>query len=126
MPSSPSAPGGRPPPGNMRLQELLQDDADFTYDRLIQLDSAIPRKGLPYKSLQLFERVRWRHKSKRVAEDDSGECSICLDEYEHDDWIKVLPCGGKHFFHECCVIKWFKEQTKCPLCRHDCSKPAIK
>jgi len=48
--------------------------------------------------------------------DESPECSICQDVFDHQKVIKRTPCG--HFFHEECLASWLEKFAKtCPLCR---------
>lgn len=43
-------------------------------------------------------------------------CSICLDEYEDGEMVRMLPCG--HVFHTDCILPWLTErQACCPLCK---------
>jgi len=44
------------------------------------------------------------------------ECSVCKEELELGETIVRLPVC-KHSFHSECVLKWFKMQNWCPICR---------
>ncbi|ONK54743.1 uncharacterized protein A4U43_UnF12040 [Asparagus officinalis] len=43
-------------------------------------------------------------------------CSICLQEYEAKEEIRVLP-NCTHGFHVNCVDRWLLLHSSCPLCR---------
>lgn len=44
------------------------------------------------------------------------ECCVCLCGFQADEEVSELSC--KHFFHKCCLGKWFdNKHTTCPLCR---------
>jgi len=43
-------------------------------------------------------------------------CSICLEEYEEGEMLRMLPCH--HLFHTECIIPWLTERfPNCPLCK---------
>lgn len=45
-------------------------------------------------------------------------CPICITEFEEGDDLRVLPCEGKHKFHQNCVDPWLLQISGlCPLCR---------
>ncbi|KAH6914059.1 RING-7 protein [Coprinopsis sp. MPI-PUGE-AT-0042] len=47
-------------------------------------------------------------------------CPICIVDFEEGDDVRVLPCEGKHAFHQSCVDPWLLElSTSCPICRQD-------
>lgn len=47
-------------------------------------------------------------------------CPICIVDFESGDDLRVLPCEGKHKFHQACVDPWLLElSSSCPLCRED-------
>ncbi|KAM7275218.1 hypothetical protein ACFE04_017084 [Oxalis oulophora] len=44
------------------------------------------------------------------------ECVICLEEFQDDDALRLLPkCD--HMFHRDCIDKWFARKVICSLCR---------
>jgi hypothetical protein len=53
---------------------------------------------------------------------NSNECSICRDNFNPNDDVRVLLC--KHYFHKSCIDQWLsQENVRCPLCRHDNRQP---
>ncbi|KAG0438291.1 E3 ubiquitin-protein ligase [Dictyocoela muelleri] len=44
-----------------------------------------------------------------------ANCSICLNDYNPKEMIKILPCD--HHFHEGCIDEWFNIDDICPLCK---------
>eukprot|EP00411_Alexandrium_monilatum_P110750 CAMPEP_0175685930 /NCGR_PEP_ID=MMETSP0097-20121207/27612_1 /TAXON_ID=311494 /ORGANISM="Alexandrium monilatum, Strain CCMP3105" /LENGTH=316 /DNA_ID=CAMNT_0016992917 /DNA_START=55 /DNA_END=1001 /DNA_ORIENTATION=- len=54
------------------------------------------------------EEGRWLGKS----------CSICLQDFQAGDLLRVLPCG--HGFHKTCVDEWLRRASACPMrCQED-------
>ncbi|CAO3649878.1 unnamed protein product [Cunninghamella blakesleeana] len=54
--------------------------------------------------------------TKPTNEDD--ECTICLDQLQFNDDIRILPC--KHTFHVNCIDDWLTSyKTQCPYCNYD-------
>jgi hypothetical protein len=50
------------------------------------------------------------------AEQEGQMCSICTDEFNKGEDIRVLPCN--HVFHPACVDPWLLDVSgTCPLCR---------
>lgn len=45
-------------------------------------------------------------------------CPICIMDFEEGDDLRLLPCDGKHRFHQSCVDPWLLElSSSCPICR---------
>ncbi|EAU80868.2 hypothetical protein CC1G_03044 [Coprinopsis cinerea okayama7 len=52
----------------------------------------------------------------RVAYNCIERCLICLDDYDHEDDIRIMNC--RHAFHKDCVDKWLQTgKNNCPACR---------
>jgi len=51
---------------------------------------------------------------------DRTACCICMNDYQNDDNLKILPC--LHRFHEDCVNTWLKKKGLCPICKVDVRK----
>ncbi|XP_058104058.1 RING-H2 finger protein ATL52-like isoform X2 [Magnolia sinica] len=47
---------------------------------------------------------------------EGTDCSVCLNEFQEDERLKLLPkCS--HAFHLHCIDTWLKSHSNCPLCR---------
>ncbi|XP_002522602.2 RING-H2 finger protein ATL54 [Ricinus communis] len=47
---------------------------------------------------------------------EGTDCSVCLNEFEEDETLRLLPkCS--HAFHIPCIDTWLRSHTNCPLCR---------
>lgn len=84
-------------------------DREWTYERMLELDEALVRRGgLSATTLKtLLKPVR----GIRV------ECAICMEQSTPRDKMARLVCT--HAFHCACLQTWLAEKHTCPLCRHD-------
>lgn len=71
--------------------------------------SGINRKVI--ESLPMF-----RFSSLR-GQKDGLECAVCLNKFEADEVLRLLP-KCKHAFHVECVDTWLDAHSTCPLCRY--------
>ncbi|KAL3515506.1 hypothetical protein ACH5RR_022408 [Cinchona calisaya] len=47
---------------------------------------------------------------------EGTECSVCLNEFQDDETLRLLPkCN--HAFHIPCIDTWLRSHTNCPNCR---------
>ncbi|KAI3947139.1 hypothetical protein MKX01_011750 [Papaver californicum] len=45
----------------------------------------------------------------------SGGCIICLEDFIDKEEVIMMRC--EHRFHSACLLRWFEENSSCPLCR---------
>ncbi|XP_041015230.1 RING-H2 finger protein ATL52-like [Juglans microcarpa x Juglans regia] len=56
---------------------------------------------------------------------DGAECSVCLNEFEEDETLRLLPkCS--HAFHVPCIDTWLRSHTNCPMCRAPIVKNTVQ
>jgi len=68
------------------------------------------------EELEMFQITRWKGSSEDP--DDLNRCTICLEDFEFDEELRMLPCS--HCFHKACVDHWLlRQQRRCPLCMQD-------
>ncbi|KAH6779481.1 hypothetical protein C2S52_010718 [Perilla frutescens var. hirtella] len=72
-------------------------------------NSGIDRKVI--ESLPMF-----RFSSLR-GQKEGLECAVCLNKFEADEVLRLLP-KCKHAFHVECVDTWLEAHSTCPLCRY--------
>ncbi|KAL0346048.1 UNVERIFIED_CONTAM: RING-H2 finger protein ATL43 [Sesamum radiatum] len=54
--------------------------------------------------------------SSLMGQKDGLECTVCLNRFEPDEVLRLLP-KCKHAFHVECVDTWLDAHSTCPLCR---------
>lgn len=53
------------------------------------------------------------------------ECAVCLNEFEDDETLRLLPkCD--HVFHLECIDMWLASHTTCPVCRADLAAETVE
>ncbi|CAH8323149.1 unnamed protein product [Eruca vesicaria subsp. sativa] len=46
----------------------------------------------------------------------SQECSVCLNEFQEEEKLRIIP-NCSHLFHIDCIDIWLQNNANCPLCR---------
>lgn len=53
------------------------------------------------------------------------ECAVCLNEFEDDETLRLIPkCD--HVFHPECIDAWLESHTTCPVCRADLTPEPVE
>lgn len=83
----------------------------YSYDQIHAMFYLVNYKNM---YLTFFKKGKNRIASEANSHHD---CSICIDSFCADTAKVVhLPCG--HFYHEKCILEWFKTKFTCPFCRY--------
>ncbi|KAL7745617.1 hypothetical protein ACLKA6_009839 [Drosophila palustris] len=53
--------------------------------------------------------------AERIRISSHVSCVICSEQYKAADNIYAGTCG--HVFHWTCLLRWWEESKKCPVCR---------
>lgn len=53
----------------------------------------------------------------KIQEEDTLQCSVCLDDFVIGMEAKEMPC--KHKFHGDCLLPWLELHCSCPVCRYE-------
>lgn len=83
--------------------------------------SASQREAPPQESSSSTDSGRVSNTTALFTTTMSTSCSICIDDFEEGETIRLLPrCG--HAFHTDCILPWLTERQGCCPC---CKAPVI-
>ncbi|KAG8373410.1 hypothetical protein BUALT_Bualt11G0021400 [Buddleja alternifolia] len=69
--------------------------------------------GLPQSVIDSIAVFRYKDGEGLI---EGKDCSVCLNEFEEDESLRLLPkCS--HAFHLPCIDTWLRSHKNCPLCR---------
>ncbi|GMN48966.1 hypothetical protein TIFTF001_018135 [Ficus carica] len=87
-----------------------QDD----HDSFIALSPAMWNRGLDESVIR--ELPTFQFKGGEMEERSVFGCVVCLNEFQVQDTLRVLP-NCNHAFHLDCIDIWLQSNGNCPLCR---------
>jgi hypothetical protein len=101
----------------------IADDITSQYILRLEPDESVLHVFKKLKPGHFIKKHLPSHK-KPTSEHLADTCSICLDLYTTNTYVRTLPCA--HMFHKKCVDKWLKKTFQCPYCRHAYTIPLEK
>lgn len=73
-------------------------------------------RGLDASVIETFPTLVYSEVKTQKIGKGALECAICLNEFEDDETLRLLPkCD--HVFHPHCIDAWLKSHVTCPVCR---------
>ncbi|KAL5566127.1 hypothetical protein UlMin_029291 [Ulmus minor] len=79
-------------------------------------------RGLDSSVLETFPTMQYSEVKGLKIGKDALECAVCLNEFEDDETLRLIPkCD--HVFHPECIDTWLESHTTCPVCRANLAEP---
>ncbi|CAH8299618.1 unnamed protein product [Eruca vesicaria subsp. sativa] len=78
--------------------------------------NATVARGVDAATIETFPTFVYSEVKTQKIGKGALECAICLNEFEDDETLRLLPkCD--HVFHPHCIDAWLKSHVTCPVCR---------
>ncbi|CAK9181766.1 unnamed protein product [Ilex paraguariensis] len=79
---------------------------------------AAAARGLDPSVIEKFPTFAYTEVKDRKIGKGALECAVCLNEFEDDETLRLIPkCD--HVFHPECIDAWLTAHITCPVCRAD-------
>ncbi|KAJ0253119.1 E3 ubiquitin-protein ligase ATL31 [Hirschfeldia incana] len=79
-------------------------------------------RGLDASVIETFPTLVYSEVKTQKIGRGALECAICLNEFEDDETLRLLPkCD--HVFHPHCIGAWLQGHVTCPVCRTNLAEP---
>eukprot|EP01006_Ploeotia_vitrea_P001476 TRINITY_DN104922_c0_g1_i1.p1 TRINITY_DN104922_c0_g1~~TRINITY_DN104922_c0_g1_i1.p1 ORF type:complete len:445 (-),score=57.14 TRINITY_DN104922_c0_g1_i1:855-2105(-) len=101
----------------LRLDNMTYEELLSLGDRIGKVSKGITPELISTLPTYVFHDQQLTEEEKGHKEECSYRCTICLEDYEDGEVIRSLMCF--HQFHCDCVDSWLKENSACPVCKHD-------
>ncbi|XP_010455127.1 PREDICTED: E3 ubiquitin-protein ligase ATL31 [Camelina sativa] len=81
-----------------------------------RVTNATVARGLDAETIETFPTFVYSEVKTQKIGKGALECAICLNEFEDDETLRLLPkCD--HVFHPQCIGAWLQGHVTCPVCR---------
>ncbi|PWA59307.1 Zinc finger, RING/FYVE/PHD-type [Artemisia annua] len=82
---------------------------------------AAASRGLDSEVLETFPTFAYSAVKGLKIGKGALECAVCLNEFEDEETIRLIPkCD--HVFHAECIDAWLENHVTCPVCRSDLAR----
>ncbi|KAJ7954729.1 RING-H2 finger protein [Quillaja saponaria] len=83
-------------------------------DQLVIHSIGTEPRGLEEALIRLIPVIQF--KKQGSSDSSESECSVCLNEFQENDKLRIIP-NCSHVFHIDCIDVWLQNNANCPLCR---------
>ena len=104
---------------NNILNNLYSDSSNSDSQSVLRSELSHDERYL-IDEVDCLSKTDFKKLKKCRVGDSKSKCTVCLEGFEKNQIIRILPCH--HKFHDKCTKPWFKKSVFCPLCRFDVKK----
>ncbi|KAG2238542.1 hypothetical protein Bca52824_092207 [Brassica carinata] len=101
------------------LRHCTHAAADGSVNHLVRerrMTNATAAHGLDASVIKTFPTFIYSEVKTQKIGNGALECAICLNEFQDDETLRLLPkCD--HVFHPHCIGAWLQGHVTCPVCR---------
>ncbi|PIA36454.1 hypothetical protein AQUCO_03400379v1 [Aquilegia coerulea] len=87
---------------------------------IVYASSATENRGLDELAIRSIPILHFNKTELQVDQRDLFECAVCLNEFQDEEKLRMLP-SCTHIFHIDCIDIWLQNNANCPLCRSSIS-----
>ncbi|KAF8105487.1 hypothetical protein N665_0157s0071 [Sinapis alba] len=84
--------------------------------RARRMTNATVARGIDASTIETFPTFVYSEVKTQKIGKGALECAICLNEFEDDETLRLLPICD-HVFHPHCIGAWLQGHVTCPVCR---------
>ncbi|KAJ4969408.1 hypothetical protein NE237_016109 [Protea cynaroides] len=87
-------------------------------DPIMVYTPSVASRGLDEALIREIPIIQFKKKGDSSENKDTSfvECVVCLNEFQEEEKLRVLP-NCTHAFHIDCIDVWLQSNANCPLCR---------
>ncbi|KAF5175931.1 Ring-h2 finger protein atl16 [Thalictrum thalictroides] len=104
------------------LRHIVTTQTQRFEDPLMTYEPAPENRGADESVIQALPVLQFR-KGEGIEDAEKRsyfECAVCLNEFQDEEKLRVLP-SCSHVFHIDCIDIWLQSNANCPLCRSSIS-----
>ncbi|VFQ69064.1 unnamed protein product [Cuscuta campestris] len=98
------------------VRHCSESSAGNSVRQALSLRRRAAARGLDASVIETFPTFSYAEVKDHKIGKGALECAVCLNEFEDDETLRLIPkCD--HVFHPECIDAWLESHVTCPVCR---------